>query len=188
MNFVINGFDLTKYFVRIDCSKLHPKVIEKALKLIYNCVQRGYPYYAISGYRDPIEQDSLYAIGRTVKIGMPTVTQAAGFKSYHNYGLAIDFCFDQSIKRDGLQPDWEIKNYKVLAEEAEKLGFMPGMKFTKVDAPHIQIPLNMISLTKLEELYKAGGLDDCWKEITRISNTSNAFKSKWGTSDTPSTA
>jgi peptidoglycan L-alanyl-D-glutamate endopeptidase CwlK len=148
-------------------------------------VIRGHSYYAISGFRDPIEQDKLYAIGRTEKKGSPIVTNAPGFKSYHNYGLAIDFCWDKDQKREGLQPGWDVKSYMVLAEEAEKLGLVSGMKFKMVDAPHIQIPMNVIGLTKLEEIYKEGGIEACWEEVTKVLSTSNAFKKSWGASDTP---
>jgi peptidoglycan L-alanyl-D-glutamate endopeptidase CwlK len=171
--------DVNKYFKRIDQAKIFPLLLDKCKELAINTVVRGKAYYAISGFRDPIEQDKLYAIGRTEKQDHPTVTNAAGFKSYHNYGLAIDFCWDKDQKREGLQPSWDVKEYTVLAEEAAKIGLFSGMKFKMVDAPHIQIPLNVIGLTKLEELYKAGGLQACWDEVMKVMANSNVFKNQW---------
>lgn len=174
---------IEKYFVRIDQSKLFPPLLDKAKELIYNCVIRGQVYYAISGYRDPIEQDKLYAIGRTEKLDSPKVTNAPGFKSFHNYGLAIDFCWDKSQDREGLQPGWEPNNYRVLAEEAQKLGLFSGMTFKLVDAPHIQVPPNAQGLIKLEALFKEEGLPGCWREVDRVLTTSGMFKKNWAKPD-----
>jgi peptidoglycan L-alanyl-D-glutamate endopeptidase CwlK len=177
--------DVEKFFSRVDQTKIDPLFLAKAKKLIANCIIRGNTYYAISGYRDPAEQDKLFAIGRSgPDAAKPKVTNAQGFKSYHNYGLAIDFCFDASATREGLQPGWEPRSYIVLAEEAEKLGLFSGMKFTNQDCPHIQIPLNAMSLTKLEDLYKKGGLDSVWSEAEKVLTTGNAFKAAWAVSST----
>ena len=53
------------------------------------------------------EQNALYAQGRT-KPG-PRVTKAKGGQSYHNYGLAIDFCLQlkgKDISWDTVK-DWD---------------------------------------------------------------------------------
>ena len=86
---------------RID--GIHPK-LRQELHQIYNeiCVafsnkQVGCRFVQV--YRTFAEQDALYAQGRT-KPG-PKVTEAPGGKSYHNYGLAIDFCLLYDKNNDG---------------------------------------------------------------------------------------
>lgn len=49
------------------------------------------------------EQNALYAQGRTTP--GPRVTNARGGYSYHNFGLAVDFC----LIIDGRQASWDVK-------------------------------------------------------------------------------
>lgn len=170
--------DVEKFFKRIDQSKIFPPFLKRSKQLVLNCVQgqANKSYHAISGFRDPVEQDGLYSIGRTTQLDRAIVTNAKGFKSYHNYGLAIDFCWDRDAKREGLQPGWEPEQYKALAEEAEKLDLLCGGKFTNPDWPHIQLPMNVLGLTRLEELYKNKGLEACWEEVERIMRSTDRFK------------
>lgn len=58
--------------------------------MAYLGVTSQYDWKIISGYRDSVEQESLYAIGRTTQLGSKTVTDAHGGQSAHNYGLALD--------------------------------------------------------------------------------------------------
>lgn len=81
---------------------IHPALL-KELRRIYDDVSNS-----LSGtlgcrfvqvYRTFEEQDALYAQGRT-KPG-PKVTDAKGGQSYHNYGLAVDFCLINDKNKDG---------------------------------------------------------------------------------------
>lgn len=175
----MSGIDADRFFKRIDQSQIAPFFLAKCKQLVLNCIHtHGKTYYAISGFRSPEEQEKLYNIGRNGD-SRPTVTNAQGFKSYHNFGLAIDFCWDKDSKREGLQPGWEIESYKRLAEEAVKLGLVAGYNFKMQDGPHIQIPLNAIGLAKLETLYKEDGLEACWEEAEKVLTTNQAFKKHW---------
>lgn len=144
-------------FERIDTSKLYPPFVAKLKQLEAALEKRGIRYYAISALRTVEEQDALYAQGRT-KPGK-IVTKAKGGQSAHNFGVAADFCMDADMKRDGLQPDWNVDSYKVLAEEATELGLEAGLKWRFVDAPHIQLPLATrgITLEQLSSRYRKGG-------------------------------
>ncbi len=53
-------------------------------------IRSKYDWKVISGFRSSKEQDDLYAIGRTASLDRPTVTDARGGQSAHNFGLAVD--------------------------------------------------------------------------------------------------
>ncbi len=128
---------------RLDSTVLFPALAVKIPLLVAACRARGVDYWAISGERTWAEQTALYQQGRDAKgnvIGT-VVTKAKAGSSAHNYAVAVDFCRDKDATRAGLQPDWKIDDYQVLAEEAEKLGLESGLNWNFVDAPHIQLPL-----------------------------------------------
>jgi len=85
------------------------------------------------------EQDALYAQGRT-KAG-PRVTKAKGGQSYHNYGLAIDFCLQlkgKDISWDTVK-DWDgdgVPDWNEVVKIFEALGFKWGKAFN--DLPHLE--------------------------------------------------
>jgi peptidoglycan L-alanyl-D-glutamate endopeptidase CwlK len=144
-------------FKRVNQSLIHPWLLSRCKQLVKNCAARGVLYYAISGTRTWAEQQDLYNKGRDSdgKVIDPkaVVTKALPGTSMHNYGLAIDFCRDKDADRAGLQPDWEIKSYKVLAEEAQKLGLEAGFFWKSfVDAPHIQVPLTILGISSVTQL------------------------------------
>lgn len=147
-------------FNRIDLNKIHPGFLHRCRHLVASCAARGYIFYAISGYRDEKEQQRLYDIGR--KTSGNVVTNAKPFESYHNFGLAIDFCRDKDVKKEGLQPDWEMEAYKVLQEEAHKQGLTSGLDFKSFpEGPHIQLNIS-VSLTELKAAFQKGGLEQVW--------------------------
>jgi peptidoglycan L-alanyl-D-glutamate endopeptidase CwlK len=99
------------------------------------------PIYIYCGVRTPNEQSQLYAQGRTIKGKI--VTNAKPYESWHNYGLAIDFCL---VDRNG-KISWDTNadfdnnkqsDYAEVIKFAEKLGLESGSKFKFVDMPHIQ--------------------------------------------------
>ena len=122
---------------RLDPKTIYPRLWAASLVLLEACEARGARYYMISGYRSIPEQNLLYAQGRTTPGNI--VTKARGGQSYHNQGLAIDFCFDKDRSRPGLQPDFAADKYLVLAEEARKVpGLEPGFFWAFKDCPHVQ--------------------------------------------------
>lgn len=98
------------------------------------------------------------------------VTNARGGQSLHNLSIAIDFALDKDTLRDGLQPDWRLEAYRILAEEAKKLGLESGFWWTKIkDGPHVELPLARHGLTTLglQKIYRAGGIPGLWKELDK---------------------
>lgn len=149
--------DVKTLLSRIDEKDLHPKFVEKLKELLINCGKRGAVYYAISGYRSWDEQAAIYAKGRDedgkVVKKEEVVSNAPPGTSFHNYRIACDFARDKDLKKIGLQPSWDHKDYKILGEEAEKLGLEAGVFWKNfVDAPHIQIRLKTLGLTSIHQL------------------------------------
>lgn len=169
--------DSAELMKRLDAKTIHPALWALAVKLVEACLARGVQYYAISGYRSVEEQNGLYAQGRT-KPGA-IVTNARGGQSAHNFGVAIDFCKDADVARAGLQPDWNADSYKVLAEEAKKLGLEAGLYWQFKDAPHIQLPLTAHGIklfsaapkpdddNNLLALHTKGGMAAVWARIDK---------------------
>lgn len=151
-------------FARIDTNKIYSPFLDKCILLVENCEKRGVSIWAISGYRSPEEQDALYNQGRGDK-SKPLVTNAKAFQSFHNFGLAIDFCVDKDANKEGLQPNWDLAPYRILREEAEKLGLVSGLSFKSFpEGPHIQFTVPK-SLLEMKQAHEKGGLENVWNLI-----------------------
>lgn len=120
--------------------KLHPKIRDEVSAIIIDIeTNRKVSLRVVQGLRTFAEQDDIYAQGRT-KPGK-IVTKAKAGQSFHNYGLALDFCLvhkDGSISwsihedmdADGIA-DWdEVQN--AFSNKGYKLGEVFG------DNPHIE--------------------------------------------------
>lgn len=86
--------------------KLHPKVRDEVMGLLQRCNANllGRAKVRITqGLRTFAEQNALYSQGRT-KPGA-RVTNARAGQSFHNYGLAVDFC----LLIDGKSVSWDMK-------------------------------------------------------------------------------
>lgn len=82
--------------------RIHPKLrneLRQIYKEICESLSGKLGCRFVQVYRTFEEQDALFAQGRT-KPG-PKVTDAVGGRSYHNYGLAIDFCLLNDKNEDG---------------------------------------------------------------------------------------
>jgi len=83
-----------------DLKDLHPKVAAMCSAFVSACKAQDIDVLITSTMRDFESQNALYAIGRTVMGSTPTkrnpmgkpVTNAKAGQSYHNYGVAFDFC------------------------------------------------------------------------------------------------
>jgi peptidoglycan L-alanyl-D-glutamate endopeptidase CwlK len=69
---------------------LRPDVKAKAIEFLYRCHLQGIDVIVTSTLRDLESQEALYAQGRTKKGAI--VTNAPPGFSYHNFGVAFDFC------------------------------------------------------------------------------------------------
>lgn len=168
--------DVEVYFKRVDQSKIAPWFLAKCKLLVANCLARGVAYYAISGDRDLVEQEALYAIGRTTELSRKPVTNARPGASYHHY-FAMDFCKDADATRPGLQPDWDLEDYKVLNEEAHKIGLITGLDFQSFkEGPHVQPPFRAGATGDLKKLYLEKGREAVWE--FGLNNLKNSIEYK----------
>lgn len=87
----------------------------------------------VQGLRTFAEQNALYAQGRTTPGAI--VTKARGGQSYHNYGLAIDFC----LLVDG-KTSWNVNtNWLTVVQTFKDAGFVWGGDFISIkDRPHFE--------------------------------------------------
>ena len=127
---------------------LHPKVRDEVTKIINEAntaLTKHSQVRIVQGLRTIEEQNELYAQGRT-KAGKK-VTNAKGGSSFHNYGLAIDFC----LVIDGKEISWDMaKDYDEdkkadwteVVEIFKKYGWEWGGNWKTKDNPHFQKTFN----------------------------------------------
>lgn len=146
------------YINRIDVTLLYRPFLNKVVELLVNTALAGQRYVVTSGTRTYLEQDALYAQGRTTPGKI--ITKAKGGQSNHNFGIAVDLAPDMSLA-PGLQPSWQEKDFLILQQEASKLSLESGLSWQSFkDPPHIQLPLGSkgVALATLDAAYKSGGL------------------------------
>ena len=122
-------------------AKLHPKLRSEVAQILLNIHNRGIDIRITQGLRTIKEQDLLYAQGRTLPGKI--VTNAKGGHSYHNCGLALDFCL---LHKDGtvsfsLIEDLDKDNkadWMEVIEEFKKYGWESGIDWKFKDSPHVQ--------------------------------------------------
>lgn len=151
--------------ISIDRAKLlHPKVRDEVLDILVALEKRNVNIRITQGLRTFAEQEALYARGRTASGAI--VTNAKGGQSYHNYGLAVDFCL---IHKDGkisydMAEDMDHdgkKDWMEVVEEFEKRGWHWGGYWKFKDTPHFEktFGLNFVQLYKLKLSHQVDGND-----------------------------
>jgi peptidoglycan LD-endopeptidase CwlK len=128
---------------------LHPVVRQKAELLIYAAYQAGVPIIITQGFRSIEYQNQLYSQGRFGNPG-PIVTNAKGGRSFHNYGLAIDFAL---LMPNGKDVSWDTvrdgdkdgqKDWFEVAKIGKALGFEWGGDWERfIDMPHFQMTFGL---------------------------------------------
>lgn len=116
---------------------LHPKLRDIAIKAYNEVVQatpKGIHPVVTQGYRTFEESDKIYQQGRT----MPgeIVSNAKAGQSWHNYGLAFDFC----LLVNGIR-SWKVdENWMIVVNIFKSYGFTWGGDFagTFKDYPHLE--------------------------------------------------
>lgn len=128
-------------------AKLHPKIREDVTKALMDLDKVHIRVRITQGYRTIAEQDKLYAQSRTMP--GPNVTNARGGQSWHNYGLAFDFCLmnpDGSVCFDDKSEDWAQATNIFKSHNFE----WGGDWINFIDTPHFQRTYDM----KIQEAYK----------------------------------
>jgi len=115
-----------------DWGRLEPRFARTLLDVAAKIERRGYPVVLIEGYRSPERQDVLAD-------GEQRVTQARGFQSRHQYGLAADLAplRDGQIVLSERDP-WAWQAYQALGEAAEAAGLVWGGRWSLRDYGHVE--------------------------------------------------
>lgn len=135
---------------------LHPTLVNRTNMLIALAREAGLEIKICQALRTFNEQAALYAQGRS-KPGKVVTKAPAGF-SWHNYGLAIDFCFKGPKPFDEAHP-W----YKI-GEIGKGLGLKWGGDWPHPDRPHFQLT-GSLSIRDALRLHKQGGIKAVWERI-----------------------
>lgn len=133
---------------------LHPVFRSALEKLTKDLRDAEIPLFVFEAYRTPVRQAYLYAQGRTTP--GPIVTYALPWRSYHQYGLAVDMVFGGPGKWTWEEPKKGL--WKKYHELAQKRNLMP----LSFETPHVQLA-GTSSNALSEGKYPDGG-DDDWAE------------------------
>lgn len=146
---------------------LHPKVADAFSKMMAEAKVRGMSPALSMGLRTAEQQEILFAQGRT--LAGPIVTQARGWESWHNYGLAVDIAF-RNEKGNLFWPPDDSSWWKDLGSVGKMFGFEWGGEWKGFkDRPHFQMRPYVFGKPMLvkeaKELAFAEGIDALWKLV-----------------------
>lgn len=140
-------------------AKIHPKLRAEAATILLEIQAKGIDIRITQGLRTIAEQDALYAQGRTKPGNI--VTKAKGGSSFHNFGLAVDFCL---LRKDGtisfdMKEDMDKdgkKDWMEVVEVFKAHGWTWGGNFKSIiDTPHFEKTFGYV-LSQIKELKKDG--------------------------------
>lgn len=151
---------------------LIPEFRDKVVSLLANCRKEGFvmqPFYTRRSVEEQAKlwrqsrstteiskalsflekQGALYLSGVIKGVGPQTgrwATNALPGESWHQYGEAVD-CF--ILDTDTGKAIWSSKHegYRVYAEEAKKLGLIPGYFWQSQDSVHVQFRQEKVTKT-----------------------------------------
>lgn len=140
-----------------NTNDLSPEATTVCLQWKINCVARKVEVAITSTYRDVESQNDLYAQGRT-KPGR-IVTRAKGWQSWHQYRCAWDAYPDNDPDPNRIKPEWgkEDSRWKIMFEEARKLGIECGADWEWQDFPHFQFRPSPMTLAEARALFAIKG-------------------------------
>ena len=125
----------------VDASRnwqlLNPEYAQRLL-LVFKIMRErhGYEMTLVEGYRSPERQNMLAGMGGSV-------TSAAAFQSYHQYGLAGDCAFVRNGKLVISEKDpWAMEGYRRYGEVAESVGLTWGGRWKLMDFGHTEFRLS----------------------------------------------
>lgn len=133
--------------------RIHPFLSNKARQLIRISHAQGIFIIITQGKRSNEEQNRLYAQGRSNPGKI--VTNVRGGYSYHNYGLAFDYCVCDIIGGK-LIPNWSVdKRWLRVGNLGKNLGLEWGGDWKSFkDYPHFQYTFGL----SIEQLRNGGKL------------------------------
>ncbi len=119
--------------------KINPRYAQRLLLVFKIMKERhGYDMVLLEGYRSPERQNMLAGKGSHV-------TQATGYRSYHQFGLAADVAFMRNGKVVITEKDpWAMQGYKYYGEAAESVGLTWGGRWKMMDLGHTEFRMKGI--------------------------------------------
>lgn len=152
--------DVQKLLSRIKANGLYPPFLTKICEMLQSLVDDGNYFWCTCGERTFAEQDALYQKGRDGNGGHIVTTVSAG-QSAHNYAIACDFAYDLDPNTPGLQPSWDVKYLRLLADKAVENGLDAGLNWVSfTDGPHVQFGIRAKGISPRNQLltaYHKGG-------------------------------
>ena len=113
---------------------LDPVFTQKLLKTFKIMKEEhGYDMAILEGYRSPERQNTLAGMGSSV-------TNAAAWQSWHQYGLAADCAFLRNGKIVITEKDpWAMRGYQLYGQVAESVGLTWGGRWKMMDLGHTEL-------------------------------------------------
>lgn len=116
-----------------DLTLLHPLFREAIMNVLNAFKTENLPFEVFEAYRWPERQHYLYSQGRTIAGNIVTYVDA--WKSYHQYGLAVDF-----VLKINNQWSWDTSGEKkVWWQRMHEIGKSFGLEKLDFEAPHLQL-------------------------------------------------
>lgn len=144
---------------------LHPRLQEKIQELQSACNARNLKIGISECFRTVIEQDALYAKGRSVPGSIVTNARGSSYSSQHQWGIAVDF-----YRNDGKGSYDDTGNFfEQVGAIAKSIGLGWGGEWTSPkDLPHLYLTDWGSTPTKLKEQYKTpGAFIQTWKLVSK---------------------
>lgn len=142
-----------------DVKQLHPELQEKLALLQKKALAAGIKIKYTECLRTVVEQEVLYAKGRTTSGSIVTNARGNSYSSMHQWGVAADFCLDMDVDGDGSKTDDAFNNAKKMfdkvGEIAVSIGLIWGGNWKSIkDLPHVQLANWGDTTKRLKALYK----------------------------------
>lgn len=139
-------------------NQILPEVKEIEEELLKKCAESGYDVKIVCDIRTVEEQNRLYAQGRTSRGSIVTNANGSSYESYHQWGLAFDFCH----KTLGYNVDDSF--WLGVGAIGKSLGLEWGGDWTSfVDRPHLQLSKYGSNVGALKQKY--GTPENMFKQI-----------------------
>lgn len=142
-----------------NLSNVHPILRDKVNLLLAELASEGVSAFVSYGGRTVVEQDALYALGRT-KPGK-RVTDARGGFSYHNYFVAADIlCLDG---KGNIIWDGDHHYYTRLGAAAIKYDLAWGFHKNGKHWDKGHVNLRGFSIAQVRQVFQRGGIKQVWE-------------------------
>ena len=139
---------------------LYPDFRQRLQSIESQMESEGFPVRVVEGFRSFLRSELLYNQGRTIPGKI--VTQAKPGQSFHNYGMAVDYCFH------GPDPYSDHHPWALLGKVALASGCRWGGTFSHPDRPHVEADY-LVPLSEIHSLYADGsGVVAVWAKLDVI--------------------